>query len=256
MMNRASMRILAVVVLLLGLTTGTLLWWKASQRLGQPGLKIVAQPLYDPAGKVVATNSVFLPEQILDYTSTLLPVSAQEYNWLPRDTMYGRRLYKGPDGFETQLSIVLMGSDRTSIHKPQYCLEGQGFGIEKAEIVNLQVASEKPYALPVMKMTTTKPVMMNGQKVGLRGMYLYWFVSEKQLTAKHSERMWWMARDLIKTRTLERWAYVTCFAVCLPGQEDATVERMKRLLAVAVPQFQTTAGGAEGALTAQVGGDR
>lgn len=246
-MTRASWRILGVVFLMMALSAGLLWRLKAAQKLGNPGLKVVAQPLFDPTGKEVAKESVFLPEKVLDYTSTLLPVSPQELNWLPKDTTYGRRLYRGPDGFELQLSIVLMGSDRTSIHKPQYCLEGQGFAIDESEEVSLRVGGAKPYDVPVMKMTTTKPVMHGGKRVNLRGVYLYWFVSENQLTASHAERMWWMARDLIQKRTLQRWAYVTYFAQCSPGQEAATLERMKAFVASTVPEFQSTGAGAEGA---------
>jgi hypothetical protein len=52
--------------------------------------------------------------------------------------------------------------------------------------------------------------------------------------------MWWMAKNLLQTGELQRWAYVSCFSVCLPGQEDATFERMKKFLAASVPEFQTT----------------
>jgi hypothetical protein len=52
--------------------------------------------------------------------------------------------------------------------------------------------------------------------------------------------MWWMARDLIKTGILQRWAYVSYCAFCLPGQEDATFERMKAFIAASAPEFQLT----------------
>jgi hypothetical protein len=52
------------------------------------------------------------------------------------------------------------------------------------------------------------------------------------------ERMWLMASKLLRTGVLQRWAYVSCFAACPPGQEEATFERMQKLIAAAVPQFQ------------------
>lgn len=251
-MNSRSWRILAAVMALMVLTAGALLRLRAGQKLGNPGLKLAAQPLFDPNGRLVATNSVHLPEVVLDYTSQLQPVTSQELNWLPRDTTYGRRRYVAPDQFWLDMSVVLMGSDRTSIHKPQYCLEGQGFAIDDAEPIQVPVVGSAPYEIPVMKLTTSRQVTINGQQVEVRGLFLYWFVAEHQLTASHGERMWWMARDLIRRRTLERWAYVTCFAICLPGQETATLERMKRFVTAAVPEFQETGAGAEGALAAGV----
>jgi len=48
-----------------------------------------------------------------------------------------------------------------------------------------------------------------------------------------------MAREMFRTGVLQRWAYVSCFVVCAPGQEDATFERMKKFIAAGVPEFQT-----------------
>ena len=54
--------------------------------------------------------------------------------------------------------------------------------------------------------------------------------------------MWWMARDLITKGVLQRWAYISCFSVCPPGQEEALYARMREWIAAAVPQFQLSAG--------------
>ena len=40
------------------------------------------------------------------------------------------------------------------------------------------------------------------------------------------------------TGVLQRWAYVSYFSVCEPGQEDATFARMEKLIAASVPAFQ------------------
>ena len=47
-----------------------------------------------------------------------------------------------------------------------------------------------------------------------------------------------MARDLARTGVLQRWAYVSYMAFCSPGEEDATFERMKKMIAASVPEFQ------------------
>jgi hypothetical protein len=54
--------------------------------------------------------------------------------------------------------------------------------------------------------------------------------------------MRWMARDMLLTGVLQRWAYVACITLCAPGQEEATFSRMKEFIAAAVPQFQLAAG--------------
>jgi hypothetical protein len=235
--------ILTVVLLLVGGTGGLLAHWRTLQTLGAPGLKLTDQPILDSDGAVAAIQSAYLPEKILDCTSEPVPVTKLELGWLPKDTTYGRRLYKAPDGFQAMMSVVLMGTDRTSIHKPQYCLTGQGWRIDHSEKTALRIERPHIYELPVMKLTATQVRQMpTGEKVSLRGIYVYWFVADKALTADHLQRMWWMARELVTTGTLQRWAYVSCFTVCLPGQEETAYARVKKLLAASVPEFQTTTG--------------
>jgi hypothetical protein len=50
--------------------------------------------------------------------------------------------------------------------------------------------------------------------------------------------LWRVPRDLLLNGILERWAYISYFSACEPGQEDATFERMKKLIAASVPEFQ------------------
>jgi hypothetical protein len=242
-MSRQSWAILVVVLGLVGATAGLLVSLRSTQKLGQPGLKLAAQRIYDEQGQVIGTNCVCLPERVLDYESSSVPVQQVEYKWLPNDTTYGRREYKAADGFRALLSVVLMGTDRTSIHKPEYCVTGQGWVIRQKEEAKIVVERPHLYELPVMKLTLVGQARgADGRAVVLSGVYVYWFVDDRHLTADHKQRMWWLARDLVCTGTLPRWAYVTCFAVCLPGQEDATFARMKRFMAAAVPEFQLTAG--------------
>jgi uncharacterized protein DUF3485 len=135
-----------------------------------------------------------------------------------------------------------MGADRTSIHKPEFCLGGQGYKIDDGASSQTTVHIDRPvpYELPVMKLVSTKEATINGRKVIARGIYVYWFVADNEYTARHNQRMWWMARDVIRTGVLQRWAYVSYFANCAPGEEEATFERLKSLIAASVPQFQLT----------------
>jgi hypothetical protein len=141
-------------------------------------------------------------------------------------------------------SVVLMGTDRTSIHKPQYCLTGQGETIVKSEVITIPVAKPRPYELKVMKLSTVSQQPIGGGRfTPVSGIFLYWFVADGQLTPYHGERMWLMGRDLLTKGLLQRWAYVAYFSRCLPGEEDALLARMKRFVSDSVPEFQTTAVG-------------
>jgi len=241
-MKSSPVTILIAFAIMVGVTGFFLGGLQSSLKLGQPGLKLVAEELFDENKKLAATNAVFLPPQVGQFNSTPLEVTRMELDWLPADTTYGRKRYTAPNQFVADVSVVLMGRDRTSIHKPQYCLTGQGFKIEQTERDRLVISKPQPYELPVMKLTTRKLLLHEGQRIEAVGIYVYWFVSEDQLTEDHLTRMWWMARDMVQTGTLKRWAYVTVFSLCHPGQEQATYDRMKAFITEAVPAFQTTAG--------------
>lgn len=243
-MNTKQWTALGIVLGLLGLTALVLARVSAGQRLGKPGLKLVAEPTFLTNGIVARTQSVGLPPHVLDCASEPIGLTPVEEGWLPKDTLFGRRLYKSAnDGFQALLSVVLMGTDRTSIHKPQYCLDGQGYHIDKTETVVIPMQRPHPYDLRVMKLTTSKTgTDAQGRPTKWSGIYVYWFVADNQLTPHHGERMWWMARDLIRRRVLQRWAYVTYFTVCNPGQEEAVFSRLKELITASVPEFQLAAG--------------
>lgn len=235
-MNRSKWLLAVVTLALIAGASGVLLRLKATQRLGDPGVK--GRPLPDDL-----RLQIELPETVLHASSKQIDPSAEELGALPKDTSIAHRHYQFPDGFATQLTVVMMGSDRTSIHKPEFCLTGQGFKIERSELTTVRINQPHVYELPVMKLTATKAVRAPDGAVGLvRALYVYWFVADAQLTAQHWQRMWWMARDLLRRGVLQRWAYVSCFSVCLPGQEEATYARMKEFIAEAVPQFQLVPG--------------
>jgi hypothetical protein len=236
-MNARKYILIVITLLLIGGTASLLVRVKANQTLGRPGVK--TRPLADSKNL-----EVVLPEFVLDYTSESLEQDKLALITLPPDTSYGQRLYTAPDGFQARVNVVLMGSDRTSHHKPQYCLVGSGWRIDASASSRETVHIERPhgYDLPVMKILVTKEVEAGGRSQTLRGVYVYWFVADDALSGDPSgfERMWWMARELLTTGVLQRWAYVTYFAVCLPGQEQTTFDRLQKLIASSVPEFQLT----------------
>jgi hypothetical protein len=184
---------------------------------------------------------VILPENLPGYQFKLEPQAQVVLDRLPKDTSFGQAVYTAEDGFRAQLNVVLMGSDRSSIHKPEICLTSQGFVIDpnatRVEPVHLE--KPVPYDLPVMHMVATlNTVDKEGKPLTVRGVYVYWFVDADRFTARHNERMLWMARDILLTGVLERWAYISYFSYGLPGQEDALFERTKKLIALTAPEFQ------------------
>jgi hypothetical protein len=239
-MNTRKGILLVLALVMIGAAAATLSRLKAGQKLGRPGIKFA--PI---AGS--QRLAISLPEHVLHYDSTNIPTDPGVLEGLPHDTSFAQRFYfTTNDAYDQmEMMVVLMGTDRTSIHKPQFCLQGSGWDFDdhdsRPDTVRIQ--SPHPYDLPVTKMSMTRPEKTaDGQATTVSGIYVYWFVADGQLTGSHFNRMWSSATHLLRTGELQRWAYVGCLGVCLPGKEAATYERMKKFIAASVPGFQVTTG--------------
>ncbi len=225
-------------VLVLAMMAGTmwlLFHMKAHQRLGDPGVK--TRP--DAAGKNL---EILMPETTPGFSSEIITNAEEVLTRLPPDSSYRVRVYHANDGSWIQMTTVLMGSDRSSIHKPQICMTGQGWTIDNSRSDREFIRMTRPlgYDLPVNKLVATKQLPdASGNQQNYSGIYIYWFVDADRITANPNQWMlWWMPEDLLLHGLLERWAYISVFEPCLPGQEDATYARMKQFIGDAVPEFQ------------------
>ncbi|HIG27420.1 MAG TPA: exosortase-associated EpsI family protein [Verrucomicrobiales bacterium] len=251
-MNRKSYSILIVVGVLLAATAGLL--HKLQAELGKPGLRLAEIPVevMDQNGEAYKTlpTSIDLPETILGYTSERRPVTKLEFEWLPKDTTYGRMRYlpidPEPGEYWIEVMCTMMLKDRTSIHKPQYCLTGSGWSIDHTESIEIPITEPQPYSLRAKKLTLSKSIRLGDTDQNYRAVFIYWFVSEDQITADHLERMWWMARDLVTQKVLKRWSYVIYYSICPPGYEDKTYQNLQDFIIASVPRFQLTSGKSSG----------
>jgi hypothetical protein len=232
-MKNQKWLILVVALVMIAGTAGALTWLRANQKLGRPGIKAEAIP-----GSVMM--KINLPERVLDFTSTNVPEPQVVLGYLPPDTSYAERCYFRTNvEYPVYATVILMGADRTSIHKPDYCLPGQGWTIRDKSVVNIPVAGPPDYQLPVAKWVIGNSFQTaDGRKQDVSGLYVFWLVADGEETPDNYQRMWWMGRDLLRTGVLQRWAYVSYFTVCAPGQEDETFERVKNLIAHSVSEYQ------------------
>src|SRR6266480_2400050 len=143
-MNRQKTLIFIIALALIGTTAGLLASMRSRQKLGSPGVKTSALPESQRL-------HVDLPERVLDYESEEVPQEQIVLDYLPMDTSFGQRRYTAPDKFWASVNVVLMGTDRTSIHKPQFCLGGAGWIIDDnlSTEATVQIERPYPYDLPV-----------------------------------------------------------------------------------------------------------
>lgn len=228
-----------VTLILIGGTAGALAWLRGHQRLGQPGIRATA--INGAVGMKIE-----LPEAVAGFISTNVPEPEVVLGYLPKDTSYAQRIYTAPDGMQISGTVILMGADRTSIHNADFCLRGQGLNPDVKSVAEIPITGAATYSLPVARWDVNGTFQMpDGQKVKAYGVYVFWFVTKGRQTPSHFDMMKGLATNLLRTGELQRWAYVSYFAQCAPGQEDATFERMKNLIAHSVPEYQLPPDAAE-----------
>jgi hypothetical protein len=82
-----------------------------------------------PEVTVMAAPDVSLAE-ITGFVSEKLEISEAERTVLPSDTRMEKRRYVAANGEWHQVSLVVGGKSKSSIHRPELCLPAQGFRME------------------------------------------------------------------------------------------------------------------------------
>lgn len=172
-------------------------------------------------------NPAPLPQFIgTDWIGQESEVTAVEREMLPADTGYARKLYISLDDRRHQVfvSVVLSGQDRTSIHRPELCLVGQGWSIEGHR--RAMFAETLPATFLELE---REWVTASGARTRVPALFAYWFVGRDHVVAGTRERMWRSALNRLQLRP-DRWAYVVVQAAVLPGESmEMAQERMERV---------------------------
>jgi uncharacterized protein DUF3485 len=183
---------------------------------------------------------------------SVLP-SDKERKLLPADTIIVKRDYHTPGHAIKALdivhaSLVIAGNDSRSIHRPEVCLDGQGWTITDSRVREVKLLSGE--VLSVRDLAIQREVLLgNGTKLPLRAHYVYWFVGADITTTSNFERQLLSFRDNILRNTNHRWAYPSVMAYVTaglpPGQsrqrmrsDEETVEMLLGFVRALAPKFQ------------------
>jgi hypothetical protein len=134
--------------------------------------------------------------------------SLTEWALLPKDTDIRKMIYTNDRTGETLVvSLVLGGSSRTSIHRPQICLVGNGHEITRTEIIRVPLDGRPDLGVTLLDMLW-RGRRADGAPFAPSSFYAYWFIGKGRETPSHGARMFWMAYDRIVRGVSHRWAYV------------------------------------------------
>jgi len=166
-------------------------------------------------------------------------VSAVEREILPADTGFSRRLYVPVDdpAGAVFLSIVLSGRDRTSIHRPELCLVGQGWTIQDATTQHFEYPKNAAAGFFVTALHVQREIVTPRGRETVPQLVVYWFVSSDAVAGTHWQRLLHDAGNRLFHLRADRWAYVL-MQTDARGGEAAALARMQAVLNQVLPAFQ------------------
>jgi hypothetical protein len=166
------------------------------------------------------------------------PVTAVEREILPADTGFSRKVYValGDAKRTVLLSIVLSGRDRTSIHRPEVCLVGQGWTITGASThVFAAQKGAKAFEATVLDISRQVPLPKGGSRE-IPQLAVYYFVDSERTVPSHWQRFIADAWNRVAHGRADRWAYVLLQTDALDGRE-AALARIQQVLDGTLPIF-------------------
>ncbi|MBV9671262.1 MAG: exosortase-associated EpsI family protein [Verrucomicrobia bacterium] len=152
-----------------------------------------------------------LPSNVGNYLGFDEEVTDSEKVILPKDTEFAKKHYVGFGSEDITTEIVLSGAQRQSIHRPQVCLIGQGWTIQREQSLPIKLKDSKTQnvrMLTLLRPSSTGPI---------KGYFIYWFVGEDKTTDDHVKRIFLTSWDRIVHRINHRWAYVIVSSTIPPS---------------------------------------
>lgn len=217
--DRSVPWLLACMVLTAGLT----FWFDRTRVDAVAGIRLASD----------GRNPVELPSMIgRSWFGRAEEVSDIEREILPADTGFSRKIYHSMlvPTHGVLCSVVLSGRDRSSIHRPELCLVGQGWTILASSERDLASAKDGA-SLPVTFLKVTRSVP--GRDVSVPAYVAYWFIGAEKDAPSNLGRMASDALSRLRGRP-QRWAYVLLQTYGLDG-EDAAENRLREIAKGVVP---------------------
>ena len=216
---------IAVVVAILG--GGVLLTALTSHVSGvaEPGIRLLdGQP--------------FLVEKVANWSGgPLTGLTEAERQILPADTLGARRLYTDNNSNQIYCSVVLEGSDVTSIHRPELCLKGQGWVIERERVERLPLATAPGGGLRISCLDAKRTITLPQGNAESRAVFAYWFVGKDRLTPYHWQRIFLTTKDRVLFNRNARWAYFLIYAPMTVEHEGLAQKRNEQETVQLISRF-------------------
>lgn len=157
-----------------------------------------------------------LPRVAGDFVGESVSPDDREREVLPADTIIVKSAYRTPGRPVeardlAQATLVIAGNDSRSIHRPEVCLDGQGWTVTDSRVREVKLIAGA--VLRVRDLAIEREVLLdNGTKLPLRAHYMYWFVGTDVTTPSNLERQLMTLGDNVFRNVNHRWAYPSVMA--------------------------------------------
>lgn len=153
---------------------------------------------------------------------------------LPPDTRLDRMEYRDSrDNSSLTVALVFSGRDRSSIHRPEVCLVGDGSEVAVSETRRIAREGRPDLLTTVLHMRTRRAV---GTEVRTgRYFFAYWFMGRGHETPSHLVRMFWMARDRLLLGKTYPWAYISIAGTYAPAGDEFSLRKLDDLVRALYP---------------------
>lgn len=185
-------------------------------------------------------NPVELPAFLgTEWIGRSAAIDAVEREVLPPDTGFSRRNYAfvANRQHDIFLSIVLSGRDRSSIHRPELCLVGQGWTIGQATSHTFRFPGRADAAFEATVLPVRREVQTARGRQVVPQLVAYWFVGQDRVVSSHVQRVLLDAWNRVTRGRADRWAYVLMQTDARDG-EAAAIARLQTVLEATLPAFQ------------------
>ncbi len=182
-------------------------------------------------------NPVALPVFLgTEWIGRRAEVTAVERELLPPDTGYARMDYAAvaDPARRVYLSVVLSGRDRTSIHRPELCLVGQGWTVGAATRQAFTAAGWPGGKFPATVLPVRRAASTPRGPVVVPQLVAYWFIGGDTAVASYWQRLGVDAWNRVTRARADRWAYVLLQTDARDG-DAAALGRMQAVLDQALP---------------------
>ena len=165
---------------------------------------------------------------------SISPVSLGEHHLLPADTLEIKRNYYGDNGDVFRISVVVNGESRMSIHRPEQCLPGQGFSLDKTWFTDVTLPDGTDLRV---KLVNAHQMREHGA-AGTLG-EAYWFISAKHQTASHYSRLFLSATERAFENRVVRWSMISISSDAAFDSPES-IARLKNFIRAWYPQLRQT----------------